>query len=703
MFVLASKLRTLKQRIRVWNKIEFGDVNKMVEDSFVDLDRIQQEIASLGPSEDRLSKESVASAHVHVALALQEKFFCDKSRVKWLTEGDSNTFFFHAMVKVRQLKQSLSIMRDGGYIIDDPKDISDHVVIYFKDLFIADSAVRDTGLVAQDLIKAILGSAHLSILINGATEGFFTCPRGVRQGDPLSPILFCLAEEVLSRGISKLVEERHIDLLSAPLGITPPSHVLFADDIMVFMRGTKHSLKTIMHFMEEYGLNSGQQVNKAKSLVFLGKYAYRRCTIIRKILGVRQESLPFTYLGVPIFQGRPKRIYFQAIADRVRCKLSSWKGSLLSQAGRLHLIQLVIQGILVYSFQIYEWPKDLLLELQSWIRNFNWTGDPLKIGIPLVAWRQCCKSKEEGGLGLRDLFKANRALLVKRCWDVLSSSSPASVLLRARFLKEDFQPLKSYKRSSVWLGLKKVWPTFFNSLQWCVGDGRKISFWLDNWMGKPLASSIGVIGFIPLHAKVNEFIVDSHWALPAAFTNLFPHVTDKINRMTLPIVGTPDSHIWPKSSSGALTTKEAFVFFSSHIDRRNWGKVIWSKTIQPRKSLVVWKALHGRLLTDDALQRRGFSLPSCCSFCGNHVETGVHLLLHCPRIVVLWKWVCLLFNHSFSPWSSLEDVFLGAWVSAFSKQKRMLWIFIACTLIWYIWITRNLLRFEGKVFDALDV
>ncbi|KAL6205977.1 hypothetical protein ACLB2K_023228 [Fragaria x ananassa] len=647
----------------------------MVEDSFVDLDRIQQEIASLGPSEDRLSKESVASAQVHVALALQEKFFCDKSRVKWLTEGDRNTSFFHAMVKVHQLKQSLSIMRDGGCIIDDPKDISDHVVNYFKDLFTADSAVRDTGLVVQvipklvtseenalltaipmsaeifqtmcsmdhnsspgpdgfrgvffmkcwsivgvevvqavqsffisgyilphfnsnlmilipkvpgadsvtqlrpiamanfvfklitkiiadilgsiaariispnqsaflkgrtiadpiiltsecinlldreckagniaikfdDWMKAILGSAHLSILINGATEGFFTCSRGVRQGDPLSPILFCLAEEVLSRGISKLAEEGHIDLLSAPLGITPPSHVLFADDIMVFMRGTKRSLKTLMHFMEEYGLNSGQQINKAKSLVFLGKYAYRRRAIIRKILGVRPGSLPFTYLGVPIFQGRPRRIYFQAIADRVRCKLSSWK---------------------VLCFRRQE-------GCSSFNRNFFWTGYPIKGGMPLVAWRQCCKPKEEG----------------------------ASVLLRARFLKEDFQPLKSYKRSSVWLGLKKVWPTFFNSLQWCVGDGRKISFLLDNWLGKPLASSIGVIGFIPLHAKVNEFIVDSHWALPAAFTNLFPHVADKINMMTLPIVGTPDSLIWPESSSGALTAKEAFVFFSSHIDR----------------------------------------------------------------------------------------------------------------------------------------
>jgi len=70
-----------------------------------------------------------------------------------------------------------------------------------------------------------LESAKLSVSINGAQKGYFDCKRGVRQGDPLSLLLFCIAEDVLSRGILKLVQKRKLN--SSKLQIKAVSPLMF--------------------------------------------------------------------------------------------------------------------------------------------------------------------------------------------------------------------------------------------------------------------------------------------------------------------------------------------------------------------------------------------------------------------------------------------------------------------------------------------
>lgn len=205
-------------------------------------------------------------------------------------------------------------------------------------------------------ISNILHSAKLSISVNGKAVGYFNCSRGVRQEDPLLPVLFCIAEEVLSRGIAKLVRDDMLRLMPGPRGFSMPSHVLYVDDIMIFCRANKNSLENLLNHFSQCAQVSGQVVSADKSKFYVQGLSATRGTQLTNFLSFSKGSLPFSYLGVPLFIGRPKRQHLMPIIDRIKIKLASWKGSLLSIMGRVQLVNSIIMGMLVYSFRIYKWP-----------------------------------------------------------------------------------------------------------------------------------------------------------------------------------------------------------------------------------------------------------------------------------------------------------------------------------------------------------
>ena len=95
---------------------------------------------------------------------------------------------------------------------------------------------------------------------------------------------------------------------------------------------------------------------------------------LKEIIGVNSGSIPFNYLGVPLFYGAPRRKWLQPIADRIISKFANWKGSSLSMAGRLMLINSVILSSFLHSFSVYKWAKSLLVRMKKCIRNFLWTS-----------------------------------------------------------------------------------------------------------------------------------------------------------------------------------------------------------------------------------------------------------------------------------------------------------------------------------------
>ncbi|CAB4302327.1 unnamed protein product [Prunus armeniaca] len=129
-------------------------------------------------------------------------------------------------------------------------------------------------------------------------------------------------------------------------------------------------------------------------------------------------------------------------------------------------------------------------------------------------------------------------------------------------------------------------------------------------MGDSLMHLLGIPPLVAffIHAKVAKFINNCRWDLLVNFVRAFPHLATFIEAIVLPIESCADHLIWTGAMSGILSAKEAYLWLSSHNAFMPWSKVIWDEALQPKKSMVVWKALQSRLLTDEFLQKRGVSL-----------------------------------------------------------------------------------------------
>jgi len=98
---------------------------------------------------------------------------------------------------------------------------------------------------------------------------------------------------------------------------TNASHILFANDMLVFCKGNKQSANPISELLEELRLFTGLTLNKQKSKVFFSQ-GCRDKLDIANVLGIPLGSLPIKYLGLPLSIYNPKPRYFSSLIDKMR-------------------------------------------------------------------------------------------------------------------------------------------------------------------------------------------------------------------------------------------------------------------------------------------------------------------------------------------------------------------------------------------------
>lgn len=244
-----------------------------------------------------------------------------------------------------------------------------------------------------------------ALLLNGSVFGRIKVERGLRQRDPVSPYLFILLSELLSRMLLKLESEGKIQ--GVRFGRTEPalSHLFFADDIMVFCRANAENVEEISKCLDQYCKWTGQKINNEKSGVFFSKNT-RGATkaMVKHVFNLKELPNDTKYLGNPLFLGGSKLNSFEDLRTRVESKIMGWKSKLLSRAGRAVLVKSVISSIPSYAMASCKLPLSWCKNVDKMARRFFWIGnDNARKFIMPIGWDRICATKACGGLGIRKL------------------------------------------------------------------------------------------------------------------------------------------------------------------------------------------------------------------------------------------------------------------------------------------------------------
>ncbi|KAM1127829.1 hypothetical protein ACFX13_038573 [Malus domestica] len=135
------------------------------------------------------------------------------------------------------------------------------------------------------LVMQCVTTVDFDVLINGRPGKKFKPTKGQRHGDPLSPYLFFIVSEVLSLLIQNASELGYIDGILVSGQGPCLSHLIFADDTVIFLKATKTNCNNIVKLLDSYCYASGQEVSLQKSTVYFSSnipmpLSYELCDIL---------------------------------------------------------------------------------------------------------------------------------------------------------------------------------------------------------------------------------------------------------------------------------------------------------------------------------------------------------------------------------------------------------------------------------------
>lgn len=294
--------------------------------------------------------------------------------------------------------------------------------------------------------------------INNTLGPYFVSHKGVRQGDPLSPILFNFVADCLSRMVRKAQRGGLVCGLADNIIDKGVAILQYADDTIICLKDDMEVARNMKLLLYLYEMMSGLKINFLKSEIILVNSEDSKCAQYAELFNCQLGAFPIKYLGVPV---SPSRLHVKdwiPLIERNEKKLQAWKGSSLSIAGRMTLINSSLSSSFIYHMSIYLLPKTTMDTLDKQRRKFFWQGGGTRKKYHLVKWDNICKSKMKGGLGVKDIAKMDVSLLCKWWWKLEREEGVWQEIIEKKYLKGNHISTVKHRLddSPIWSDLLKI-------------------------------------------------------------------------------------------------------------------------------------------------------------------------------------------------------------------------------------------------------